>query len=242
MTDSDTLKSAAMTSPAEDQLIDYQSFNIFALAGLIFGLLSPASLIDHLFWLIPVAGTLMSLYALWMIAHSDRSQVGRPLAIVGLCLSLFFLLAAPSAEIVRRQYIRVESRAFADRWFEYLRHGDAAAVYAMTLSHQSRGDDADFDRVALEQDHGLTYFFGQKQNELAGSLLARRENATVEYASMPVYQFQSGRDTVIHRYEMRLSKQDIAEPINVVLEREKAFGTGTWHWRVTKISLVPSGG
>ncbi len=51
MPDSDTLKPAAMTSPAEDQLLDYQSFNIFALAGLIFGVLSAASLIDHLIWL-----------------------------------------------------------------------------------------------------------------------------------------------------------------------------------------------
>ena len=242
MTASDTSKPAAMTSPAEDQLINYQSFNIFALAGLIFGLLSAASLIDHLFWLIPAAGTLMSLYALWMIAHSDRSQVGRPLAVIGLCLSLFFLLAAPTAELARRQYLRAESRAFTDRWFDYLRHGDAAAAYAMTLSYQSRGGDADFDRVALEQDHGLAHYFSQKQNELARSLYDRRDNATVEYQSTPTQQFQSGRDIVVHRYEMRLSKQDIAEPINVVLERTKDFGTGTWHWQIAKISLLPASG
>ena len=239
MTDSDTLKPAAMTSPAEDQLLDYQSFNIFALAGLIFGVLSAASLIDHLFWLIPAAGTLMSLYALWRIARSDRSQVGRPLAVMGLCLSLFFLLAAPAAEMARRQYIRAESRAFADRWFEYLRHGDAAAVYAMTLSYHSRGGDADFDRVAIVQDKGLTHYF--RQNQLVDSLLDRRDNATVEYVSTPVQYFRSGRDVVSHEYQMRLSKQDIAEPIDVVLERDKDVGTGTWSWRIARISLRPSG-
>ena len=231
-----------MTSPTEDHLIDYQSFNIFALAGLIFGLLSVASLIDHLFWLIPAAGTLMSLYALWMIAHSDRSQVGRPLAVVGLCLSLFFLLAAPTAELVRRQYIRAESRAFADRWFEYLRHGDAAAVYAMTLSPQSRGGDGDFDRVAMEQDHGLAHYFRQPQNELVVSLLDRRDAATVQYDSTPHQIFQHGRDVVSHRYEMKLSKQDLAEKIDVILEREKDAGTGEPHWRVSKLLLVRSDG
>ncbi len=109
---------------------------------------------------------------------------------------------------------------------------------AICLSH-SRGGDADFDRVAIVQDKGLTHYF--RQNQLVDSLLDRRDNATVEYVSTPVQYFRSGRDVVSHEYQMRLSKQDIAEPIDVVLERDKDVGTGTWSWRIARISLRPSG-
>jgi hypothetical protein len=225
----------AMSRPAEDHLVDYESFNIFALAGLLLGLASAASLIDHLFWLIPAAGTLLSLYALWMFSHSDRKQVGRPLAVVGLCLSVFFLVAAPAAAVVEHIYVRAESRAFADRWLDYLQKGDRVAAYDMTLNYPSRAFRDDLsDRTKHENEEPMWIYYDQ--TPWVKDLVEAHDNAKWEYVETPVQTFANGRYLVHHRYDIRLSKQSVAEPFDLVLEREKDHSTGKWHWRIARLT------
>ena len=240
MTKSDQTPAApAMSRPAEDQLVDYQSFNIFALVGFVLGLASVASLLlaESLFWIIPAAGTVLSLYALWTIARGGRAQVGRPLAIVGLCLSLFFLVAAPTAALVEGQYIRAESRAFADKWFEYLRQGDAVAAYDMTLNYPSRAFRNDLSDRTLHFGPGAMWSYFD-QNEWPEKVRAAHDDATVEYVGTPLAVFQNSRYLVRLRYDIRLSKQDIGEPFDLTLEREKDYSSGRWHWRITRLERV----
>lgn len=234
MTESKYVASPAMSQPAEDQLVDYQSFNIFALAGFVLGFASAASLLDRLFWLIPIAGMLLSLYALWAIKRGDRAQVGRPLAIVGLCLSLFFLIAAPMSELIENYYIRKESRAIADRWFEYLKHGDAVAAYDMTLNYTSRAFRDDLsDRTMHAEGVGMWDYYGRSQWPKA--MLDNRHDAVVQYVGTPVQQFLNGRYLVRHHYRVRLSEADEFASLGLTLERDKDHSTGRWHWRVSQL-------
>ena len=232
-----TLATPAMSSPTEDLTLDYQSFNIFALVGFVFGLASAVSLFDEkLFWIIPAAGTLASLYALWTIARGDRAQVGRPLAIVGLCLSLFFLVAAPMAAVVERYYVGAESRAFADKWFEYLSHSDAVAAYDMTLNYSSRSYRNDLNDPQMHV-NGVAMWAFYERSPWPQKLLDQRDVAVVEYVDTPVLKFHQGRYQGVLRYNIQMSKTDAVQPMLLRIERDKDHSTGTWHWRI--VSLEP---
>ncbi|MCG8583905.1 MAG: hypothetical protein MI757_04245 [Pirellulales bacterium] len=234
MTDSQSATAPAMSAPAEDQLADYQSFNIFALAGFVFGLASVASLLDRLFWLIPAAGVGMSFYALWTISRGNRAQVGRPLAVVGLCLSLFFLVAAPTSALIEKYYIRSEARAFSDRWFEYLKHGDAVAAYDMTLNYSSRAFRDDLSDRTMHAE-GVAMWDYYNRNRWPKTLLDNRHEFAVEYVDTPVQIFQNGRYLVRHRYRIRQSDEDNFEDFGLTIERDKDHSTGQWHWRVSHL-------
>ena len=223
-----------MSSPAEDRISGYQTFNIFALAGFLLGIVSVVSLVDYLFWLIPAAGALLSLYALWRIALGDKEQVGRSLAVVGLCRSLFFLVAAPLAKLVEWRYIGAESRAFAEQWFHYLGQGDAVAAYDMTLSYPTRAFREDVSDRAMHLENGLMwdYFY---RNLWPKKLFDQGTEFTAEYVDTPVQEFFNGRYRVRHRYRIRMSSQDEFEMFDLVLERNKDFATGKWYWQIESL-------
>lgn len=220
------------TDGGDDPLLNYKSFNIFALAGFVLGAISVVSLIDRVFWLIPAVGTVMSIYGLWVIGRSDSSQVGKPLAVLGLCLSAFFLFAAPTEYFVRQTYVRSEARAVGDRWFEYLRNGDIAAAYDMSLSHHARGSTGEqFDRLKHSPATLGSY---ADQYDVVRNLLDRRGEARVEFSSMLGHDDRHQRDVIRNRYEVRWSANEDPQYVDLFVERHKDVGTGQWYWQVTR--------
>jgi hypothetical protein len=237
-----TSTTRTMSQPDDNQMVDYQSFNIFALVSLVLGLASVTSLFDEkLFWIIPAAGTLMSLYALWTIARGDRAQVGRSLAIVGLSLSLFFLIAAPATVLFEQRYIHAEARVIADQWFEYLEHSDAVAAYDMTLNYSSRAFTNELSDRGKHLSEGAMWDYYER-NKWPQMLLEQRDKAEVEYVETPVLTFQNGRYMVRHRYRMRTSQNGKPQLFDLLLERDKDHSIDRWHWRVVSLAPADNGG
>ncbi|MBN1394520.1 MAG: hypothetical protein JW959_05820 [Pirellulales bacterium] len=102
-------------------LASYRAVPGQAVAGLIFGLLSPLALLDPLFWIVPALGAFFSCWAVRRIKGDAASLAGRGLATAGLAVSLLFAAAAPTEWLVYRGWMRGEARQCAELWFRCIR-------------------------------------------------------------------------------------------------------------------------
>ncbi|MEN6407818.1 MAG: hypothetical protein ABFC77_15285 [Thermoguttaceae bacterium] len=108
-----------ITDSQDAEMASYHPLAVQAVAGLIAGLASPLALFDSLFWSLPILGLFFSGWAVRRI-QKNPSLAGRPLATVGIVLSLLFLAAAPTEWLVYRKAVRDEARVFSAAWFKYL--------------------------------------------------------------------------------------------------------------------------
>jgi hypothetical protein len=112
------------------ELPDYRPLCLSAAIGLVMGLFSFLALLHPVLWFWPLAGALVSGYALYVLVHSER-LVGRKAALVGLLLSLLFGAAAP-ARVGAYQWMGTkEARDFGRQWFEALLSGDVYTAHQM---------------------------------------------------------------------------------------------------------------
>ena len=67
-----------------------------------------------------VAGIVVAWVALRRLADSGGELVGRGATLIGLALSITFLMIAPSRHVAVSWYLHREARPCAERWFELL--------------------------------------------------------------------------------------------------------------------------
>jgi hypothetical protein len=196
---------------AEDQdaeVAEYRTLSGAAVGGLILGLLSPAALVDSVAWCIPIAGILVSIYALWRIRRNDAALTGRKAAQWGLWLSLCFAAAAPADQLYYRYRIRQEARQFAAMWFDLLAAGRPERAFQLTLDVKNRQplDDRLWEYyrnapvVRATLDHYVAAAKEGEKPQPVRTLLALGKSAKAQYLDAPA-QFQDvGMDVVYLRY------------------------------------------
>ena len=168
-----------------------------AVAGLILGLLSAIALIDPFGWLLPPLGILLSAVALWRIARSSPTMVGRKAALVGLSLSVLLGAAAISRAVTYHRLVRRDARAFGLAWFELLAERQPQMAFQLTLEPG--------DRQPLDSDLWTMYRNSPERRKslneyvdgpLVKTLLALGENATVRYWGTEDFSGEKGSETL----------------------------------------------
>ena len=127
-----------ITDSQDAEFAAYRPLAIQAIAGFLFGLLSPLALVNTAFWLLPAIGLLFSWWALRRIHRGEAATTGRRLARIGFTLSLLFLVAAPTDWLVYRRVVRNEARQFCTLWFNYLAAGEPQKALQLTVPPQMR--------------------------------------------------------------------------------------------------------
>ncbi len=79
-----------------DIVVRYRALSSAAVASLIVGVLSIAALLDPIMVAIPLIGIVLSVYAMRSCTRRSEELSGRRLAVVGLALSGFFVVAGPA--------------------------------------------------------------------------------------------------------------------------------------------------
>ena len=127
-----------LTDHEDTPLAAYHALSAPAVVGLILGILSPAALVDPVLWAVPLAGIIISGWALRRIARSEAALIGRKAAVVGLVLCCFFAAAAATDWCAGRMLLRREARHVAERWFALLAGGDFQAAHHLTVDPRHR--------------------------------------------------------------------------------------------------------
>jgi hypothetical protein len=120
------------------EVAQYQAVSGLAVVALIFGLLSPLAVVHPSFWVIPLAGILLSLLALRQIARDVPARIGRKAARVGLAISMVSIAAGVSMKTTRCLMLDAEARRFTGYLFRYLRQDDAFRAHQLCQLPESR--------------------------------------------------------------------------------------------------------
>ena len=132
------LPMSGLSSDRDAEIVQYRALSLPAMAGLIVGLLSPAAIIAPLLWSLPMLGIVLSGLGLRQIARNPTERAGRKAAIIGMGLSLFFLLSAASHRHVYYQLLRAEARHFSEQWFTFLANGEPHKAHQLLSSPDFR--------------------------------------------------------------------------------------------------------
>jgi hypothetical protein len=127
-----------LTEPTDTQFAEYKSLSGWAVAGLIFGLLSPAALVVPMLWSVPLAGLIINSWALWKIKQNYPSLLGRKAAMLGAWLSLLFVVAGISDWFYYRWRIQAEAQQVALFWFDLLAKNRPELAFQLNLSSAVR--------------------------------------------------------------------------------------------------------
>ncbi len=127
-----------MTNPQDDPTVQYRALSGLAVGGLLLGLLSPLALLSAGWWLIPLAGVVLSLWALARINAEPSAFIGRKAALVGLAISLLMLVAAPADRLTHRWLLQREARQFAEIWFGLLRDNQPHKAHQLATAPVNR--------------------------------------------------------------------------------------------------------
>ena len=121
---------ASLFPDSTEPELEYRSMEPWALIGLVLGLISPVATLATLLLIVPPAGVLASVIALVRI-RAERDRSGRPAALIGLALSVFFLALPLGQAAMVRVLVWRQARPTADAFLEFLR--ERSPEKAMTL-------------------------------------------------------------------------------------------------------------
>jgi hypothetical protein len=116
----------------------YQSISPLAIVSIGLAICAGLALAHPLMWWLPIIAVFVSLAALRGIARSGGAQTGKRLAIVAICLALFFLTWAITRMAVGRQIEERQARVIADGWLQVVQRGDLYTAHQWTVSGYRR--------------------------------------------------------------------------------------------------------
>ncbi len=128
----------AFSADAEAEGERFRSFSRMAGLSIALGLLSSLVLVHPLFLFVPIIATVLAIVALKQIALRPGELTGRPVALCGLILAMFFAGLGPTRAYMAHKLLLDDARRFSDRWVELVREGKLYEAYELHLRPPER--------------------------------------------------------------------------------------------------------
>jgi hypothetical protein len=223
------------------EIAAYRTVSGAAVAGLILGLLAPAALVDPVAWCLPIAGILVSAYALLRVRRNAATLAGRKAALWGLGLSLCFAAMTAADWSYYRYCVRQEARQFAAMWFELLAESRPERAFQLSIDpkHRQPLDDRlwEYYRNNAEVRRTLDRYVapakeGEKPPPIR-TLLALGKTARVRYLDSPLQANEDGSDLVDLRYAVTFDGAGGKKTFFLIVKllRTKS-GDGRANWKI----------
>src|SRR5436190_22132554 len=117
----------------EGDLDSYRAVSGFAVVSLLVGIASAVVIVVPMMWFVPLLGVCLSLMALARIAAAGPVLEGRKLALLGLALSIIFVVEVPVEYLSTRWWLVREAQPTAEELFAALRQGDPFKAHELSL-------------------------------------------------------------------------------------------------------------
>ncbi len=218
------------------ELPDYKAISRLAVASLLLGIASITALAAVPLWIVPLIGVVVSLLAFVRIAGAGGTLGGRPLAVVGLCLAVFFGSAALAGHWNSRRIIARQAEETADQWFAALARHDVELAHQWTVSFGQRSGAFDLEQLRkfYEKDskakEGLAKFI---ENPSIALLLALGPRAHAQLVDTEL--IDDRMETVSQDYQ--ISYEEAGKPqsfrLTLMFERRVPPHRGYVWWRIS---------
>lgn len=126
---------------ATEEISDYRSIAVSAIMGFAAGLLAFVSLAHPSLWLVPLLALACSAFALVRIHLRPDLLFGRRLALLGLALGLFFLVAAPLRYYGERYLLERQAEEYFRAWIALVKEKHLEQAHQATLHPRYRQPD-----------------------------------------------------------------------------------------------------
>jgi hypothetical protein len=220
----------------------YRPVSAVAVCGLILGIVSPAVFFHPVMWLVPAVGVLVSAAGLLRIAASNGELIGRRAAMIGLWLSVAWLVAGPTDWASYRWALRREARQFAQYWFDFLAQNRPREAHQLTLSPKRRAplDDHLAQRYS-EGSQWAEQLSGFLKDQLVSVMLAQGANARVEYIGSPGLGHEERYDLVTLRYAIHYPDGAQEQTAYALLYLHRLYlEDGRANWQIVRWDFSPS--
>lgn len=223
------------------ELAHYRVLTGQVVVGFIFGLLSPAALLDPMLWFLPPLGLFFCVWALRRIKTNPSAMAGRKRALFGLTLSLISLVAAPTEWYAYRYILQQQARQVADTWFKAL--VDNRPTMANSLMPTPRKGAPAPSSPKAGQPHKYA------QDAIAGvpaatALLAMGSRARVRFYQTEEHNCRGYLDVISFIYAVTYEEKDEKKSffVSVSVERDASPpGPPQWHIARTVSGYRPPG-
>ncbi|HZZ28143.1 MAG TPA: hypothetical protein VFE46_09080 [Pirellulales bacterium] len=226
---------SAPLSSADRDIIEYGRISGWALAAVLFGLLSAAAIIGPILWFIPILAGVISIVAMQRITASDRQLSGWHLALLGLLLAVFFGAAGPVRTLSRQYMLEARATHFTEKFMELLVQNEPLAAFQFTLPAAKRtvvqGGQTEPKDKSADAKKPYDEFL---KLEPVKQLLAAGAESKIEPLSTTYIGGDDLRDEVLVR--LRIRSPQIGESKSTVVqmyaERTLAYGSHTEQWQI----------
>ncbi len=219
-----------------DELIQYHALSPMAIASLILGILAGIGLLWVPMALIGLGAVIAALLALRAIGDGSSGLVGRRLALSGLLLGIFFLVAAPVHRVMHGYFLCGQAREVADGWFAELKRGSLTNAHRMTIAPSRR-----------EKSHAMisNYYQTTRENKFYNRptvrlLVEGAPDGELRFKETLFYIGDHDKEFVHLGYVLHttIDDQPVEEEIKIVMERNRYPKAGEGAWRIHAILPV----
>lgn len=225
------VSSPVLNSGDSEQSIEYRSLSITALLALVLGLLSPLFFGAALLILVPLAGIVLSIFALRQIATSEGALAGHWAAIVGLVLSSAMLVAPYARDYVIRNMRTQQAEAFTRDWLSMLTAGHAKDAFRLTRTSTQGTPPPEPGQKTPPTDPFETFM----AYPIVKNLSAAGAGATIRLVDTIGYDPQAFPHVFVNQvYEVIPAGKSDTQPIKVriAVERARVAKEGRSRWMV----------
>lgn len=219
--------------------VEYRAISGLAIGGLLLGIASASALAGQVLWGVPVLGAITSLVAVLRIDRAAGTLAGRPAALWGLALSVFFGAVAPAHFLSHERLLARRAEDLGRQWFAALAQGEPPVARQLGLPAKSRARLSDpaqlwaYYRDVSGQRHDLEQFVAEP---LIRTLLALGSQATVRLYDTRGVSIADQQSIVAQTYAVTYDDHGARKTffVNLTLERSEQHGSNKADWRVVK--------
>lgn len=221
---------------AQDELQSYRSVSLVCVLALVGGLLSVVALAHPILWLVPFIFLTLGFWGFRQVTKKSDQYIGKTAALIGICVSMFFLSLSVSKYYSERWLVSHHARQFAQEWLESLvgnQHEKAHQGWLEYYYRQPDGTDlSDYYTQNVADKEDLDKFLALEE---VRDLCQLSENASVEFVRTDaIYESVEGHSV----YLIFKVEDGSAAAVEVVLRIKRTPYDNNVYWAVNEIHKV----
>ena len=222
---------------------EYPRVNRAAVMALLLGLVSAGALANPLLWFLPLAGIVLAIIALRLIARSDEAVLGRRAALIGLVLSLVFITWAASQHFVRQELLYRQAREHAEYWLGLVLEGRLHEAHQLTLAKDHRqSPNANLNEMYLDKSDLLESFEAFCDQSPMSKVIELGSKGRMRFVSREGIESDkpigSIVDIVTQQFAIDSAEGDTSQtiPLAIGIAKSRLRRTGEAHWVIKGIT------
>ncbi len=226
-----------MTTELQDRTMlsepefEYKSVSLLSVLAFALGLASVLALLSPIGWVVPLAGSIISLDATIRVHRNADRFTGKTLGMIGMCLSLWLGAWGPTKYFADRQFLSKASAEYTEQWLTYVVTGEIEIAHQATLEFRFRqplGTD-------LKEHYRTSEIDRADMNEYFSSsaikhVVSRPEGTVIQRQRIRTISREKQIDNIVNIFIIDPPND---EPITLAVEAIRERHKNNFYWRIS---------